>query len=763
MGELKLRGMTVVKEVETTEDVDLIMHFLVTDPLKITHYINFWRQEAMATTSTKEDKARAEKMVKMWLNYAEKQGEFTTSIYSFDDNEVKSHVDQKSDQVSEDIINDEVINKDETIKPADVKLTIVKDEEVIAPDENRILRVKYADIIKKINVEALKQKCTDLIKANKIDDAKEVAMFILTNGLYTGKKVKQWSKDKVESFLESCKNGKVPTETTTVIGDGPIVNEPTTADIQTSTGESVISEDEDLYKKYVNYVGECAIPLAQLRIETKALLKHGEIEKGMELALFILSEGLTTDGTEKWSESRIEEWFKAIKEELIAEGYEVAIVDLLSEVKERILSTDVTEEEVKKYILDTVKSKRVENLLMYFNVENTQEELESMYTTFFISIVAEAYKEKGIKQVDTKEEIAKYIKKGIDRGEKIFGNAVQSAMILYRQKGEKVGMKEAKEIVYAIAKEKFPEQYAIAMSLLNSTKSADTKVTIIPNDVKLPFPQKYPEVWESIKDTNPESLDDVYQMARELEKTTSFLIVSEMIIHFISSGKIKNKDGILISEDQNTMWEPSMIEMWINNTFKNAETVDEAKDNPVVKSQIVKADGAQIPEDVASLVDPTTPNVSQETLSGQTSPGILETNSMEEVDTVVDTTKVEPVVSTETAPIVLTTVSKVLKNIEIPKAYKIPEDKVPFKDLYALKNADFWDAFTTNILRLEQEGKSKKEIIHTMADVIKAIAMNDDLTQCHARNFKRTNINEMYKVIEAKASKLEIPGWFEVK
>jgi hypothetical protein len=264
-----------------------------------------------------------------------------------------------------------------------------------------------------------------------------------------------------------------------------------------------------------------------------------------------------------------------------------------------------------------------------------------------------------------------------------------------------------------------------------------------------------------------------------LEKTTSFLIVSEMIIHFISSGKIKNKDGILINEDQNTMWEPAMIEMWINNMFKNAETIEEAKVNPItavggiaedapstaVESEVV-APISEVSEETAKeteLVDPTSPNVSPETLSGQTSPGVLEQTLAEQVNTATDTTKVVPEVSTETAPVVKTSVPKLLKNIEIPKAYRIPEDKVPFKDLYALKNADFWDAFTANILRLEQEGKTKKEIIHTMADVIKAIAMNDDLTQCHARNFKRTNINEMYKVIETKAAKLEIPGWFEVK
>ena len=61
-------------------------------------------------------------------------------------------------------------------------------------------------------------------------------------------------------------------------------------------------------------------------------------------------------------------------------------------------------------------------------------------------------------------------------------------------------------------------------------------------------------------------------MARELEKTQDFLVVSEMITHLISSGKISDS----MQKPLTIKWDNAQIELWINNMFKNAETVAEA-------------------------------------------------------------------------------------------------------------------------------------------------------------------------------------------
>ena len=38
-----------------------------------------------------------------------------------------------------------------------------------------------------------------------VDEAKEMASFILGEGLYMGKKVKKWNQEAIDKFLESCK------------------------------------------------------------------------------------------------------------------------------------------------------------------------------------------------------------------------------------------------------------------------------------------------------------------------------------------------------------------------------------------------------------------------------------------------------------------------------------------------------------------------------------------------------------------------------
>lgn len=763
MGALQLKGMAIMRNLETAEEFDTVRDFLLTDPLKITHMINFWKQELPNTLN--EDKAKVEKMIAGLKQLLMNQANLTMNVYSFGDKDATEII-KKDDMVIEDAIT---TAPEMTVKPADVKLTVVKADDIPA-DENRILRVKYESIIKKINVDALKQMIKDLIKASKQDEAQEVATFILSNGLYTGKKVKQWSKENIEKFFQSCLVNVDDTTTTrvetpiasvAVESARPIATAAEAVDKGIATVVEVPVEepldqpaaDEDLYVKYKAFLGDNAIAHSGLRTEIKFQLNEGNVDMALELGTFLLAEGLCSDDPKKWSNFEIEAFFKDIKQELldkpmdlnpenvppvdvttinteqpVVEEVDIKMVDMYSHIKNQIINEDATEETIKRYVFNLVATQKVENLTMYNGKENTQEELEAMYATFFISFVANAYKVKNLQQMDVKVEIANLIQKCIDNKDKGLGKAIQSAGLLYRQRGENITIKEVKEIVYEVCKEKYPEYYADLMKTFQ--KPEDVKLTIVPADTEATgFDKKYPEVWESIKDTNPSTLDDVYTMARELEKSQSFLVVSEMITHFISSGKINHST----KTPHPVKWDSGQIELWINNMFKNAETVAEATVEPVVN------------------VDPTTPAPVLPTEP-------LETVSQAESTVAPETVEVAP---TESAPVVH---EPTANGIKAPGCdYVIPADKVPFARLYADNSVEFWAGFQANILRLEQEGMSRKDIIHTMADVIKEIAKNDDLRHLHARNFKKTNINAMYDQITRSAIKYEIPGWGEKK
>ena len=746
MGELKLRGiMQVVKDLNTDAEVDILRDYLLTDPLKITHLINFWKGESQ--NASDDEKIRISKMIADLKNHLMNQANLTMKIYSFNNEESTS---QEATEVKSTNENNTAPVGD----PSDV-LHIVKD------GEDKALRERYAGLIKKVTIEDLKILVQDLYKEGDDGSAVEVANFILSQGLYTGKKVKQWSKEKIDNFLTVCKPKSVEDETDNV-----------------SLTDDVNLPDEDLYKKYAQFVGDHAPTKLGLRAEVKFALHTGDIDRALELGTFMLSEGLCNDCMgEKFTNAQIEDWFKEIKEDLVKnplsvknhEGgmvddksiidtseekekadskeaikiekvnFDIKIGDFYTDIRTQVLTEDITEEGIKTYILNYVKTKKVENLLSFYNVDAPQEAVEKMYVQYFLSVVDNLFKEKGAKAWDMKEKIATEIQKCITNKEKGLGKAMQIALSLYRKRGETVLPAEVKKIVYGVAEERFPDYFKELSKTF--TIPEEKKITTVENAID--FPTKYPEIWETVKDAK--NLNDVYSMARELEKTQSFMVVSEMIIHLISSGKINDQDGKLIT------WELAPIEMWINQMFTPAPTVAELT-TPVVKVPEVKVLETTAP--VMGEVTTPTEEVKPD--------GVVNTTGT--LSDTPDTTPNTDVTSNLVGGIAVQTVHlptiESIEGITYPTNCIIPKEMEPFRDLYALKNEHFWLAFKNSILMLQAKGKTKKDITHDLADVIKKIATSE-YSSCHARNFKKTNISELYKVINGRAQKYEIPGWVD--
>ena len=807
MGVLKLKGMELVKNLETEEEFDVLRDFLLTDPKNVTHCINFWKGELPNNTNA-EEVAEIEGIIKMLKNTLKLQARVTARIYSTTEEsevveatEVKEVKSEKPVETKTEV--KEVKEEKKETKPVETAehkstLRVVRDEEVVETDVNRILRVKYEKLIKNINIEALKLMVTNyMANPATINDAKEVATFILGEGLYQGKKAKKWDQKQIDKFLESC---------VTIL--------PTTEKVETSdtteavhTAEEAPAADEDLYAKYACYLGDNGVTLSGIKTEVKFLINEGKVEEAIEIAAFLLGSGEYVDSKpEKWTELQIEEFITAIKNELkekpmdlnpegstsasaealkdesvnkdVLPEYETRIDKFYSELEDKILTDNLDEAAIKQYVFDTIKSRKVQNLEAFHNAESTTEELESMYVTFFVSFVATKFEERNLKGLDVKEEIVRLVKAAIDAKEKGLAKVISEVGKLYRKRGENVNIKEVRELVYAATEESFPEYYAELSKSMDikrtETKSVEPKVeekvTIVQDTVD--FPVKYPEIWENVKDAK--CLDDVYTMARELEKTQSFLIVSEMIIHLISSGKINDSDGKPVN------WDISAIELWINAQFTNAETVAEAaaqnptQDVETAKTELTSDKPASTEleqqENTASdkQTEVETSNTSPEIVNPTPEVASPEATSNEEVTaTTTGTTEesssspektVEEAMQDSASSAQESTVEEA-SEITYPKGITIPEEDKDFKELYASKSEHFWQAFVNNIKRLTTEGKSKKEITHIMADKIKAIAQNNDCSQCHARNFRRTNITEMYKVVNKKADALGIEGW----
>lgn len=764
MGELKLKSMSLVKDLETEEEFDVLRDFLLTDPKNVTHSIAFWKQELISADAV--EKAEIEDIIKMLKNTLKLQARITARVYSIStDEETKETV---VETVASQNVDKPIVN------PADVKLHIVKDKEIVVEtDEKRILRVKYEKLIKNINFEALKLKVTELLtNTETVDEAKEMATFFLSEGLYQGKKVKKWDQEAINKFIENCANPSKPKENKEKadIGTGKEKSEP----VQTTT--EAPAADEDLYKKYACYLGDNKSTLSGIKAEVKFLMNEGDIEKAMEVAAFLLGAGEYVDSKpEKWSEQQIIEFITSIKEDLkvnpldlnpegakgaseealtdvshvnpeeeVVKEYDLRIDKFYMEIENKILTEDIDPTAIKQYIFDTIKSKKIETLEMFHNTESTSEELESMYTTFFNSFITIKYQEKNNKNIDVKAEIEKQIGLAIEAKESGFTKIIKSAMDFYKLRGEKVSAKEAREIVHSVAKEKYLDFYNKVIETLGESN----KIAIVQETEN--FQQKHPTIWEEVKDAK--CLDDVYTMARELEKSQSFLVVSEMITHLISSGKINDKEGNPVK------WDKAAIELWINSMFNKAETVTETETKEVetnVETVIEQPETVKEENPTVEVVSPETTGTESTEETGGLNTEQQETQTEQ---TEQSTSATETVEEQSSAPNVQeTTVES--SNIKYPNGLKIPEGDEKFKELYASNSEGFWEGFVNNINRLTTEKMSKKEITHILADKVKEIANNKDLTQCHARNFKRTDVTQMYKAFNKKAAALGIPGW----
>jgi hypothetical protein len=621
-------------------------------------------------------------------------------------------------------------------------------------------------LIKKINVDGIRLSAIEMFKESKDVDAIEMITFLLSKGLYTGKKVKEWQPEKVTDFIEMCKTAAIKAAENKV--------------------EPLIDEDIDLYKKYAQFLGDNKLTETGLRAEVKNLLNVGNLQDAGELAVFMLINGLCV-GMEGggYTPAHIEEWIDGIKADIVnnpleidkAEGgitslsektntsltdeedkkYEISMSEFFIDIKSRILDHDAAEDDIKKYILDTIKDKKVENLEKFHGgVEGKDPiaETEKMYHGYFEGVVKNTLAEHDAKMLDMKVEITKMIAKAKELGKQVLGSVVQEAKALYTKRGEVPGIREVSDQVHEICKEVDIEYYNKVMAHLAEGK----KTPVVNTDTKniIPFDKRYPEIYEKVKDCK--TLDDLFKQAKDLEAIQDFMVVSAMITYMISSGN-------MTKDNEPVKWDQAQIEMWINNMFQNAETVAEAEANKIID---------------APKTDPTLPATD--------APGAIPGAGTETVDTVDTTRKVSEAAKTETdekaqpgstieangkpgeekpaveqgadgqKPVAGTTNNE---EFPYPKDYTWLTETLPYKKLYATKNNDMWDGVKEIAIKLIDEGKKRMEIVHLIGDTFKKIA-NDDhksLLRCQARNFKRTHLADLYKMIEEKGYKLEIPRW----
>ena len=779
MEALKLIGMQVIKDLQTEEELDVLRDFLLTDPLKITHSIAFWKQEL--PNATEEEKGEITKLIASLKSILKAQVNVTARVYSLSTENVESVVETKTEVIEE---KQETVKetKQQTINPSVASLHVVRDE-VIPADENRILRTKYEALIKNLTMEELKSKVMPLINNPSTEaEAIEMATFLLSEGLYKGKKAKKMDQAFIDKFLKSCRpKEEAPAATTEQSSTAPEVTE------NVSTEEP--AADEDLYAKYACYLGDNKTSLTGIKTEVKFLMSEGKVEEAIQIAAFLLGAGEYVDSKpERWSAQQIEDFIKAIKDDLkanpmdlgpkeeikeesevVAETpaaeekpeFDTKISDFYVEVENKILVDKLDTTAIKQWIFDSIKTRKVECLDMFHNVESSTEELESMYTTFFNSFVNAKFQEKEVKSIDMTEEITKIIKIAIDNKEKLLTSVIQEAGKMYAKRGEAVAIKEVRDIVHRIAADKYPEFYAEMIKIVGEKN----KLTIVQD--KVDFPNKYPEIWETVKDAK--SLDDVYTMARELEKNQSFLVVSEMIIHLISSGKISDKEGNLVN------WDNAAIEMWINTMFTPAETVAETTEPEVTTTETVVETEPEVvePTPTEQVIEPVvetekladeplpTEEVASQEVTEETSTQEEATSSTEQESGTQENTSqsetVEEVASTSVTTVEEKSVEEL--NITYPSGITIPEEHNELKELYASKKEGFFDGFVKIINGLTTKGETRKEITHTIADALMKIANDKQNSQCFARNFKGINIDGLYKMINSKANALEILGW----
>jgi hypothetical protein len=796
MEALKLSGMAIVKDLETVEEVETLRDFLLVDPLKITHSINFWRQEAINAST--EDKKEIELIIQSLLKHLKNQALFTCKVYSVDNNakEIVEPIKEttKVATIAPSPKKDVVIVPD--TNPSVANMHIVKDD-IIAPDINRILREKYSAIIKKINFEGLMLKVKELLASDATaPEGVELATFILGEGLYTGKKVKQWNTQAIEAFLVKC---------------APKSN---IEDKSVTTAVETPAPDEDLHIKYACYLGDNMMSLGMLKAEAKALLSVPETQdKALEIITFILSKGLYVDDSPKeWGLSAIEEFIRNIREDIISHpldlakpieevkeiseavviekpDFDVAITKLYSEIGKEVAEKDLSFDEIKDYIFTFIQTNKTETFVKHFETEVSKEDRNNIYTRLFAGYIDQQFKLKDNQKIDVKADLLPFIKGLVDAKEKTLAKAWKKASDLYKLRGEEVGFKECRMLVNSIAEENFPEYYKEMMNSLN--KPVIDKLPIVEENGQ--FAIKYPEIYETVK--GAQYLDDIYKMGRELEKTQSFLVVSEMITHLISSGKIKKSEKI----QSPINWDKAQIELWINSQFAKAETVAEAAENDKLKVNETSEVGETGTETVTESSEPSqepTKEVKETTESTTSVEPITPTVVVPEVVTPETTNPTNPVVTPVITPSTteelsvaptqtviaepmgeqpatvvtpevanVSTTPEVIASEQPVETENLPvaqtDDETVLLELVTPKNKKdlFWQAVADTINKLTGQGKTKKEISNLIADNIKVLSHNEEYKANFVRNFKNSKIHELYQTVNKIAASMNVPGW----
>lgn len=743
MEAIKLNGMGIVQDLGTEEEFLTLKDFLLTDPKDISHEIEFWRKEL--TNASVDDKPGIEDLIAKLLTHKMNQAKLTMAIYSFDKSETKEVVKTKNEsKVVEAVVDAETsIVEDKPTEekanpetdPSKQHLHVVTDKQE-ANQDVKTLREKYASLIKEITMDDLKVKVKELLSKDETKaEGVELASFILSGGLYKAKNAKKFNNTKVERFIAELQ----PTEAAV---NTPV--EEVNVGGSDKANDEAPAADEDLYKKYAHYLGDNKMSLGGLKAEAKFLLSSDETqEKGLEVIAFILSTGeYVDDKPEKWTSAAIEKFIIDLREDIKVNpltienaptskiedkpkeeevvDYDVKLGVLYGLVEKEILEKDLTFDDIKKFISDYVKANKVQNLVGFYGIEEDAEKTKIMYDRFFVGYVDQTFKKKDVMKINVTTEIIPLINKVVEDKEESLVQVIKQARDLYKQRGENVNLSECRTIVYKLAIELHPEYFNKFITLAEDKPATETKVVkeetpVIITD-KANFEEKHPEIWDKVKDIN--ILNDVYTIARELENSNSFLVVSEMIIHLISSGNIKEN----AEATESLKWDNSQIEEWINKAFALPEESNEG--NPLDSAQ----DTVAAPE-VAAVTEN---GVTEEVTQPVTDP-VVESPSANSVQEV---------------------------TVEVPDGITISEEDAPYKGLFGAKKQDFWQGLANTILFFQNEGKDKKEITHLLADKIKALAQRDDIKGvCHVRNFKKSKIDELYSTVNKIADTLKVPGW----
>lgn len=753
---IKLNGMSVVRDLETEEEVNVIRDFVLTDSDKTISLIKYLKD----STSNKsgEELAKTNAKIAKLEGLLEAQIDLTCRIYSIDTESEESQVETKTvketvkkevNQEAKAAIVDKpatetkkeetpatdkkvegIIGKNaETVKAAEaspLRVVAVDGKDVKDADTGsgniKDLKTKYKDLIKKISVEELTSKVKALFAEEKDVEAVEMATFILSGGHYSGKKAKQWSKEKINNFLNQCK--------------------------------PVVAADEDLSVTYAAYLGDNKMSIGGLTAEVKYLLHSGEVERAYGVATYILTnaEYVAGDGKEpaKYSAAEVEEFLRLVRDDLknnpinlnpegsksvdpkAAEAADKAaekakLYDLTSDAffKEirNVILEGRTEDEVKKFIFDTIKEKNVESFELFHKTEKTDAELNEMYVNDSVKSYVDAcfIEYKAIKDaeqeleyyrsLDITIEADKFLDEAIANPEnKSLLEPIKQLRDLYVKRNEKVGLKECKKFIEARCEERFPERYKEIMEHVKASaekmvdKATEKKE---PETTVKPFNEEHPELYEVVKDAK--NLDDVFTMAKEMEKKQDFQVVRKMITFIISSGKIKDKDGNLCN------WTPEQISLWITNMFQD-------KTNVLGPTEKAASENTDTPKEVAAEVK-------------ESQAGTQPAQTVEKAGSDSATPAQSPSVDNN-----------------IPEGLVVPEEDSEFVGLYAKNKDGFFGGIQNAVKKMLSEGKPDKTIVQDISDKIKALAQNMELKACFVRHYKSQSISDLYKFV-AKVAK----------